>query len=665
MPDAYILNALEQIREKLLDTSKRNKLLNFRINKSSLNIVGDEPRRIFEQLVSAGKSMKLMPIPKPSDEDEEAISNLTTKEQLMKWAAEKAGIDIRDEMPRIPESEDNIVQFPKDKDLQTKLFMGELEKRLRRIRSKSESVIQETGQNQLYLALGFLSWKERDDVHRSYEAPLILVPVRIKKERLDPESRCYSYSIQFNGEDLSPNLSLIEKLKKEFGLVLPDFDDEDVTVKVNGHYEVDFEKYLKVVETNTRAMDGWKVSQRSVLGFFTFAKLLMYLDLDPSRWPDSSIADHRLIGELIEGREPVVGDDGDGEQDQDGNVESLPLVADADSSQTEAIIKALKGSDMIIQGPPGTGKSQTITNLIACFMNQGKSVLFIAEKMAALEVVHRNLEKVGLSDFCFELHSHRVEKKKVLENLKKRAYRKFANPTLLESHQLELQRLREKLANYVHLIQSIVGPYDETLFDVFWKVEELRTHLQGQPVLSLEMDNIIDATDIDIRSDLLKELSLLTNTVGVPKDNIWFGYRPVVLNYDDQPVVQSKIENIDRLVRFLDNQFRNLLSRLGLETNGLELNFEHLKSIVALGKLPVPEDLLPELIGPFNSKTNLESWEKFKSSIKAYWTNLSLASESLKTSEDISSEVLCESLKVLDLIKEEGLSHLQTTAIYA
>src|SRR5206468_5882639 len=93
------------------------------------------------------------------------------------------------------------------------------------------------------------------------------------------------------------------------------------------------------------------------------------------------------------------------------------LIYDADSSQHSALVDALAGKNLVIEGPPGTGKSQTITNLIAAALVSGKTVLFVAEKLAALEVVRNRLDKAGLGLFCLELHSHRTQKKEFLEDL--------------------------------------------------------------------------------------------------------------------------------------------------------------------------------------------------------------------------------------------------------
>lgn len=659
--NSYISNALNEIREKLLDTSKRNKLLNFRRNKSSLVIVGRRAEQVFERLVRDGKSMLFKSLPEPEEkkEGEDSVDLPKTKEQLVAQAARYAEIDIREELPPVITLEKEISPVDTYKNLQMKLFMPELEKRLRRIRSKANSIIQETGQNQLYLALGFLQWRAREDVNKTYEAPLVLIPIKIKKGRIDAKTRCYHYSVQYTGEDLIPNLSLAEKLKREFNLVLPDFEDEEVVVKVNGHYEVDLEKYFKAVAVTIENMKGWKVSRKIEAGFFTFAKLLMYLDLDPNRWP---IADHKIIQELLEGREPTSGTDDEVDLNEDKSIESLPLVADADSSQTKAIAKALNGTNMIIQGPPGTGKSQTITNLIASFMNQGKSVLFIAEKMAALEVVHRNLENVGLSDFCLELHSHRVNKKKVVENLSKRNKRRFSNTSSIDAHSVELQRLRENLGNYVELIQSCVGPNGETLFDVFWKVEQLRAQLQGQPSLSVDNIGAITPASIEVRSDLLKELSLIINNIGNPRDNVWYGYYPVEFNYGDQAIVQNRIESIRQSANNITDKAQDLFTALNLETNVSNLTVNHLESITELGKHSIPDGLLSELIYPFILCTDIAPWEAFKVSIDAYKKNFVEASEYLNTSKGFSLEEITKVIEITNFVEKAGLTQLNLKA---
>ena len=183
------------------------------------------------------------------------------------------------------------------------------------------------------------------------------------------------------------------------------------------------EHFLEAVAQAVRDQEGWVVDRDAiVLGFFSFGKFLMYRDLDEASWPaDAQPCDHPIVRALLhEGfREPPspVGDD----EPLDGIIAPADLhqVVDADSTQLLAILDVSQGRNLLIQGPPGTGKSQTITNLIADALGCGKTVLFVAEKLAALEVVKRRLDAVGLGDACLELHSHKTRKKAVLDELRR------------------------------------------------------------------------------------------------------------------------------------------------------------------------------------------------------------------------------------------------------
>ena len=196
--------------------------------------------------------------------------------------------------------------------------------------------------------------------------------------------------------------------------------------------------------------------------------MLMYLDLDPAKWPgEEGIADSAHIFDIFAGNHSG-GDPLASEFDIDSD-KKLPHVAqvmDADSSQHSAILDVLAGRNIVIEGPPGTGKSQTITNLIAACISEGKSVLFVAEKLAALQVVRKRLDSVGLGDFCLELHSHKSQKKAVLADIKKRlemntnAYRSAADDA--ETRLRELNLKKSKLIEYSKVINTPFGQTDMT-----------------------------------------------------------------------------------------------------------------------------------------------------------------------------------------------------------
>jgi len=195
------------------------------------------------------------------------------------------------------------------------------------------------------------------------------------------------------------NLSLVAKLKTDFGLDMAacGFDEDSFATDERG-----LERFYGEVADVISKQSRWKVASNEIaLGFFSFGKFLMFKDLDPKSWPEEKQPDangvmKRLLGSGFGDRPAAYA--------EDINIDSVikpgdvRFVKDADSSQTEAILEVREGSNLVIQGPPGTGKSQTITNIIAELIGQKKTVLFVAEKMAALEVVKRRLDESHLSD---------------------------------------------------------------------------------------------------------------------------------------------------------------------------------------------------------------------------------------------------------------------------
>ena len=299
----------------------------------------------------------------------------------------------------------------KNRRLQTGETTTALQKRLLNTYRLANTTIEETGVNTLFLGLGMLRWYESDSSQEERLAPLVLVPARL--ERTGVRAR---FSLGYTGDDLGVNLSLLEKAREGFALNLP---GRDALEPLDGQ-DIDVAGYIAQVEelVHQSAPDRWSVEpDRIVLGFFSFNKLLMYLDLGLP-----SVIHNEIISALF-------GDHGFTEpQSAIGSHENLDgrlkpgdvfHVLDADSTQVLAIHDAGRGRNMVIQGPPGTGKSQTIANIIAEAVAQGKRTLFVSEKMAALEVVKRRLDNIGLGNACLELHSHKTNKRETLNELRR------------------------------------------------------------------------------------------------------------------------------------------------------------------------------------------------------------------------------------------------------
>jgi KaiC/GvpD/RAD55 family RecA-like ATPase len=157
--------------------------------------------------------------------------------------------------------------------------------------------------------------------------------------------------------------------------------------------------------------------------------------------------------------------------DDEGIENAAPiLINDADASQHSAIVDVMKEKNLVIEGPPGTGKSQTITNIIANALYAGKTVLFLAEKLAALQVVKDRLDAAGLGDFCFELHSDKAHPKSIIDSLQRRhEMNRDRHPEPPWKDDLKrLRSTRGRVREYLSALHEPEGDDRRTSFQLFW-----------------------------------------------------------------------------------------------------------------------------------------------------------------------------------------------------
>jgi hypothetical protein len=351
------------------------------------------------------------------------------------------------------------------------LYPDELERHCRKMATAAKTAIEETGANMLFLLLGFLEYPEAPNSNKALLAPLVPVPVSLEKGDLDRSSGTYRYSLAYTGEELTENLSLREKLKQDFNVELPDFTEEST-----------LESYYQELARAIEGKPGFKLRRQATLALVSMTKMLLVRDLDPKNWPqigrESALTNHAIVKMVFEGAKH--GDASDSDDNEEYVVDfhkhaELPLIFDADSSQHSALIDAIEGKNLVIEGPPGTGKSQTITNLVASAISRGKKVLFVAEKLAALQVVKSRLSMAGLGDFCLELHSNKTSKKDVLDSIQTRAGKRYIKPIQLDAMFEALKEKRRALTNYVELINTHSGNAQGlTIHEVLWRAERYR-----------------------------------------------------------------------------------------------------------------------------------------------------------------------------------------------
>jgi len=433
---------LDRIRARLLDLTNRNKLLNYRhATASSLRVIDVSLDGVFRRLRDNEK-LAFMPVPEPDAEGDKPAAK--DHADLLGW---NVSFDL--------DAANGVEQA-----LPVLHYHEQLDTLSRKIVSAAKTAIEESGANMLYLVFGFLEWYESDDSKQPHLAPLIVLPVTI--ERAGGKGKAVETVLEYSGEDVETNLSLVEKMRRDFGIEIPLLEDNDTP-------ESYFEKFTEIL----RLKKSWSIRRNLTLALLSFGKLLMYRDLDPRNWPpDQSIAKHALVRELFEGsKNPNIELAEEYPIDEPELVKDVPhLIRDADSSQHSALVDALRGRNLVIEGPPGTGKSQTITNLIAAALARGKTVLFVAEKLAALEVVRRRLDDAGLGMFCLEVHSHKTKKGALINDIALRfsARGTFQEPRELDRHLSIVQEKKRLLTQYASLINETIAPFNATVFEILW-----------------------------------------------------------------------------------------------------------------------------------------------------------------------------------------------------
>lgn len=434
---------LELARLELLDMGLRaNPLLHVPNNRRFLDVVDERAADIYSLLVEETKAMRFLAIPEVYEQEQTDGDELPALEDYL-------------------EAEVGEARY-QDLHLQTRLTAEQLDTQLLRIDNDSHTLLNEQGIEVLYLALGFLEWYEDPNASTPRYAPLVLLPVQLSRE-----SARQGFTLNYTEADLGPNLTLNAKMKGEFRVWLPDFEED-----------FDLVSYFDQVDQAIEGQARWRLHRDKItLGLFQFGKFQMYTDLDPAHWPDSEYGPTgKLINQLLSNgfQSDAQHVEGISEHEYINTPEALHLIKDADSSQLEATLAIMEGASLVVQGPPGTGKSQTITNVIAEAVARGKKVLFVAQKMAALDVVKLRLDEAHLGDAVLELHSHKSSKPAVLESL--RTVFQQGKP-VSPDRSLEYQRLaasRSRLNDYVMAISQPILQSEVNF------VEALGRMLQGQ-----------------------------------------------------------------------------------------------------------------------------------------------------------------------------------------
>ncbi|SDA45155.1 DUF4011 domain-containing protein [Methanobrevibacter millerae] len=536
---------IEELRKKLLDMTLNNHLLNIRVLKRTIPIVDESIVEVFKILVLNEKSMEFLP---KKDDDEEPLDELSEEDDDL---AEMENIWT---MVKTDSHKDNKYT---DNYLQTDLTEKNLQKKLFDLFQHYKTSMTEQGFNNVYLALGFLEWNDKESQEKPYKAPLILIPVEITRNSVGSP-----FKIKWSQSDIVANISLQNKLKEQ-NVDFPIFEFLE--------NEEDLCNYFSQVKEAISNKSDWNVSAEIYLSTFSFRKIVMYKDIDLKNWSKES---KNYLNKLLfnpESRtlEPY----GDFELDKIAS-KDLYQVLDADSSQMEVIEDVKKSNNIVVEGPPGTGKSQTIVNIIAELMANGKSVLFVSEKMAALEVVKRRLDAVNLGSACLELHSNKSNKRAVLDEIDKTLNDNSYYNNKSEDFK-DLDDLKEELNDYICSLYESYGNTDFYPYKLFGIKEREQQLLEekNQEILYFDIENLTNFNQIQ-QKDTLKELSSISNIyelVAPVSKNPWKNILPIDFTPNKLEIVKSDLNKItSNLGTFID--YSDSLSSLVNCSNPNDLN---------------------------------------------------------------------------------------------
>lgn len=429
---------LAKWKSRLLDLTLRNKLLNFKPTKATLQLVAPD-LALLEDTLLEGRDFKIRPLP-----------------QLMEGTDPRvAQVHVNRGSGRSP-LDDMALEALGNRELLAHVQGDALDGHLLAIYTAARTGLEEGGANTLYLAIGLLQWTEAEKADAVHRAPIVLVPVTLQRQSVRS-----GFRLSRHDDEAIVNPTLLQLLKTNFELRITGLDTLPVDEK-----GIDVARVLQAFRLAIAEIPKWEVLEHAHLGIFSFTKYLMWKDLQDRT---AQLKANRVVRHLIDNPGQAFA-----REDQPGEFDHLdrshrpqdilaPLLSD--SSQLKAICAIDAGRDLVIEGPPGTGKSQTITNLIAHSLGKGKTVLFVSEKLAALSVVHRRLNDIGLGPFCLELHSSKSRKSEVVQQLANSL--DIAGQRTADDWSREAERLAGLKLELNSLVDALHHPYPNgmTVFD--------------------------------------------------------------------------------------------------------------------------------------------------------------------------------------------------------
>lgn len=562
---ASLERKIERWKRELLDTGKRNKMINYReTSRSTLRILEPGLEELFNKLAISEKELTFQK-PLNKDTDYRTYAFLSLLETLSYSLPVHVG------------------------DIKTIGTIVEREKTLKNLRSKAKLAIEEQGSNILYLSFGFILWRETNRSNAAWmKAPLLMMPVSLGLKSINAP-----YTIRRYEDDIEVNPTLDYLFNSEYGVDLPAFELKD---------KKSITDYLDSIEEIVDRQ-GWKLVREVSLGLLSFQKINMYHDLN-SDYNYELIIKHPVLRAMggdhsaIKGLPPEL-------QNYDFDKidpKDTYQVVNADSSQQEAILLSKLGVSFVMQGPPGTGKSQTITNIIAEALADGKKILFVSEKAAALQVVLKRLTEVGLADFCLSLHDYKANKKEIIDNI-------GANLSLTEqrlhrsaiSNLTELLHSRDALNEYAFELHCSIAPLNTSIYYAFGRIAQLVSASD----VEFQMSDPLTVSEATL-SEMLYSVEMYEralHAIGPLHESPWFMTTAKSSGQAFKQQIESKTKNLSTKMPIVETEIRAINSSWHLhipETMvGAQNAAEEIMRVIALPLFPIrwmDKDMRQELL---------------------------------------------------------------------
>lgn len=553
-----------QWERKLLDMSMRNMLINFRFTKAVVPLLCANVARLEDELYE-GEEFSVLPKPdnliiRNDDMDIEMFSNMSNYN-------------------------DYIELEYKHKKLHSVFSDKELGGCLTKLYRQAKTSLEENGASTLYIALGMLRWVDTKKTQTVRYAPIIMVPVDIVRK-----SAGKVYAIRMRDEDTQINVTLLEFLKQNYGIQINGLG----TLPTDEH-GLDIPQIFAIIRHGIMNMSMWDVLETAFIGCFSFSQFVMWNDMHNNQ---EMLEKNKIVRSLVKG---AVDWDCTVPQNLDTDDTFLPI--SADDSQLKAINMAAGDVSFVLHGPPGTGKSQTITAMISNALVKGKRVLFVAEKMAALEVVQKRLDALGIGDFCMELHSNKATKKSVLDQLKKvLETEKITSDSDYEYKLSKIHELKEEIDVYVRELHKKrnCGKSVREIIDDYEALPECDVNMEFDSAyvekLTIEL--------LDNNERLVEQLVATGKAIGHPHNHPLAAIRQTeysqTLKLTLEEMLNSYIASIRNMKISMDGLARLMEARM-------PATFENFENFVESAKYILVTESIPEMFINDNAGKGLDN----------------------------------------------------------